>query len=310
MSEMKKSPTREDVRAAFEKFIESHEGGDTAGYDGITSISPKAKEVYNSAEGGTPIPSVTESKNGMMRQWDIFSRLLEQRIVRLDGPVDDGMAAVAQSAIMWLEKTNPDEEIKVVINSPGGSVYAGMAIYDTMRMTSCPIRTQVWGMAASMGSLLLSGGDIREAAPNARIMIHQPLGGTGNRTQETDMVIAAKSIAECREMLTQIYVDHSGLDHEAVDWLIERDNWLTPQEAKELNLIDEVMEPSAKKTPKFAGIERSRDRQEITEKFREFAKTQIAPSNRPAGKEFPANDDKKVEAASKAQKKGNNGPSA
>ncbi|MGM0422942.1 MAG: ClpP family protease [Pseudomonadota bacterium] len=164
---------------------------------------------------GSIVPNVRDGKGGI----DLFSKLLEERVIRLDGQVDDGMAAVFVSALFLLENEKPDEEITVMINSPGGSVTAGLAMYDAMRNCSAPIKTVVSGMAASMGSILLCAGDERYATKNARVMIHQPSGG-GQGTA-TDTHTGQKLIDKMWDDLTDIYVAHSGTPHEVWDKLLQ-----------------------------------------------------------------------------------------
>ena len=202
------------------------------------------------------VPSVKDEKGG----WDLFSKMLDARIVRVDGQVDDGQAAIVSASLEYLDhvgKNLPESDrvIEMRINSPGGSVYAGLAMYDMMRTIESPIRTVCYGMAASMGSLLLVAGDERYASPNALIMIHQPLGGTGGSTQATDMEISNDSIQRCKEDLIQIYVDHTGVPHEIWDDLLDRDNYLSSAQAKEIGLIDDII-PHKKPAP-YAGIKRS-----------------------------------------------------
>jgi ATP-dependent Clp protease protease subunit len=257
------------------------------------NLSPEnQKNLTSSADvKGAIVPTVREGNSA----WDLFSRLLDDRIVLLNGQVDDAMASVATASLVYLSEKDPNSKIEVIINSPGGSVYAGLAIYDVMRRVQAPVHTVAFGMAASMGSLLLCGGDKRSASENAAIMIHQPLGGLGGHTQETDFNISAKNITNIRDRLTQIYVDHTGLDHEVIDFLLERDNWLTSEEAKKLNLIDEVLQP--RKPAPYAGIKRARPRQNLAEQFQDVAKIMkvIKPSVHPDRVEpasaMPANDD-------------------
>ena len=222
-----------------------------------TGMTKSAYDLYT-AGSNTLVPSIRDRKGGM----DLFSKLLSQRVIRLDGPVDDAMAAVFVSAIKILEVQNPNEKITVMINSPGGSVLAGLAMYDAMQGISCPIETIVSGMAASMGSVLLAGGDTRFATKNARVMIHQPSGG--GRGTATDTGTSQKLIDDMWDQLTQIYVDHSGVPHETFDQLLQMgDVWLKPTQAGQLGLIDGVVEPL--KTPKHAGIERKSPRRHFTE---------------------------------------------
>ena len=226
-----------------------------------TGMTKSAYDLYTSGSN-TLVPSVRDKRGGM----DLFSKLLSQRIIRLDGPVDDAMAAVFVSALKILDATPAPEgqsnEITVMINSPGGSVLAGLAMYDEMQQVKSPIRTVVSGMAASMGSVLLAGGDTRFATKNARVMIHQPSGG--GRGTATDTGTSQKLIDDMWDQLTQIYVDHSGVPHETFDQLLQMgDIWLKPTQAGQLGLIDGVVLP--RKTPKYAGIERKSARKHFTE---------------------------------------------
>jgi len=254
--------------------------------------------------GNTMVPQVVDEK----KAWDIFSKLLDENVLRLDGQVNDGMAAVACASLMFLSIRDPDKEIKIMINSPGGSVYAGLAIYDTMRMIPNPIHTQVFGMAASMGSLLLAGGDIRSASANARIMIHQPLGGNGQSTQATDMRISADSIEDCWEQLSQIYVNHTGVPHEHWDKLLRRDHWLNVEQAKELGLVQHTLPvPEHKKAP-FEGLSRVAPRTSFNEEakdLREAAKKSRIANEKAVQK---ANDNGDAKATPAAKK--SSGPAA
>jgi ATP-dependent Clp protease protease subunit len=184
---------------------------------------------------------VIETTGRTERAYDIYSRLLKDRIVLLGEAVDDHVASLICAQLLFLESEDPEKEIYLYINSPGGIVSAGLAIYDTMQYITCPVATLCMGQAASMGALLLSSGSsgLRYALPHSRIMIHQPSGGF--RGQATDVDIHAREVLHLREMLNEIMARHSGLDKERVAGLTERDNFLSAQEAVELGLVDRVL---------------------------------------------------------------------
>ena len=187
------------------------------------------------------IPYVIEQTNRGERSYDIYSRLLKERIVFLGEEVTDQIADLIVAELLFLEAEDPGKDISFYINSPGGSVSAGMAIYDTMQYIKCDVSTICMGMAASMGAFLLSGGTKgkRYALPNAEIMIHQPLGGM--QGQVTDMQIAVDHIQRTKEKLTRLLADHTGQPLEKVAADCERDNWLTAEEAKAYGIIDDVI---------------------------------------------------------------------
>jgi ATP-dependent Clp protease protease subunit len=187
------------------------------------------------------IPMVVEQTNRGERAYDIYSRLLKERIIFLTGPVEDHGAAVICAQLLFLESENPTKDIAFYINSPGGIVTSGLAIYDTMQYIRPEVSTVCIGQAASMGSLLLTAGakGKRFSLPHARIMMHQPSGGF--QGQATDIEIHAKEILSLRQRLNEIYAKHSGLDIKQIEDMIERDKFLAPEEAKELGLIDEVV---------------------------------------------------------------------
>ena len=188
------------------------------------------------------VPMVVEQTSRGERAYDIFSRLLKERIIFVTGPVEDGMASLITAQLLFLESENPKKEIAMYINSPGGIVTSGMAIYDTMQFIRPKISTLVIGQAASMGSLLLAAGekDMPFALPNARIMVHQPSGGF--QGQASDIEIHAREVLALRERLNQIYVKHTGQPIDAVQDALERDNFMTPESAKDFGLIDQIME--------------------------------------------------------------------
>lgn len=191
------------------------------------------------------VPMVVESSSKGERAYDIFSRLLKENIILLVGPVDDHSANLVVAQLLFLNHENPTKPINLYINSPGGSVTAGMSIYDTMRFVSNPINTICLGQAASMGAFLLSSGDKRHALPHARIMIHQPLGGF--QGQATDFEIHMNEMLRIKEMLTRILADNVGKDYEKVRADCERDYFMSAAEAKEYGIIDSIIEPKKSK---------------------------------------------------------------
>ena len=195
------------------------------------------------------VPMVVERSNTGERAYDIYSRLLKDRIIFLGGPIDDAVANTVVAQLLFLESEDPDKDIHLYINSPGGVVTAGLAIFDTMQYIKPDVSTICIGQAASMGALLLTAGakGKRYALPNARIMIHQPLGGA--QGQSTDIQIQAREIQRIREVINDILVDATGKDREQVGQDTERDNFMTAQEAKAYGLVDEVI-ARPKKTKK------------------------------------------------------------
>lgn len=192
-------------------------------------------------ERASLVPMVVEQTGRGERSYDIYSRLLKERIIFLGEEVNEVTASLVVAQLLFLEAEDPDKDIQLYINSPGGSVTAGMAIYDTMQYIKCDVSTICIGMAASMGAFLLAGGTKgkRFALPNAEIMIHQPLGGT--QGQATDMEIACKHILRTKEKLTRIIAENCGRKYEDCLADMERDNWKSAEEAKEYGLIDEVI---------------------------------------------------------------------
>ena len=188
------------------------------------------------------VPYVIEQTSRGERSYDIYSRLLKERIIFLGEEVNDVTAGLVVSQLLFLESEDPDKDINLYINSPGGSVTAEMAIYDTMQYVKCDVSTMCMGMAASMGAFLLSGGTKgkRLALPNAEIMIHQPSGGA--QGQATEIEIAAEHILRTKKKLNTILSENTGQPYETIVKDTERDNWLTAQEALEYGLIDKVME--------------------------------------------------------------------
>jgi ATP-dependent Clp protease protease subunit len=190
----------------------------------------------------TLVPMVVEQTNRGERAFDIYSRLLKERIIFLTGQVYDEVSSLVCAQLLYLESENPKKEISFYINSPGGVVTSGMAMYDTMQYIKSPVSTVCIGQAASMGSLLLTGGakDLRFALPNARVMIHQPSGGM--QGQATDIEIHAREILKTRDRLNQIYVKHTGQPLKVIEEAMERDRFMSPEEALAFGLIDKVVE--------------------------------------------------------------------
>lgn len=199
------------------------------------------------------VPMVVEQTNRGERSYDIYSRLLKERIIFLTGPINDAVASLICAQLLFLESENPDRDISFYINSPGGAVTAGLAIYDTMQYIRPPVSTVCVGQAASAGSLLLCAGakGKRYALPNARVMVHQPSGGF--QGQATDIEIHAREILSIRARLNQIYVDHTGQPIEKIEEAMERDRFLAPEEAVAFGLIDEVVTNRPKAPGEEAG---------------------------------------------------------
>ncbi|MCD7826737.1 MAG: ATP-dependent Clp endopeptidase proteolytic subunit ClpP [Clostridiaceae bacterium] len=187
------------------------------------------------------IPYVIEKTSNGERSYDIYSRLLQDRIIMLSNEVNDDVASLIVSQLLFLESQDPNKDIHLYINSPGGSVSAGFAIYDTMNYVKCDVSTICMGMAASMGAFLLAGGakGKRLALPNAEIMIHQPSGGA--KGQETEIRIVAEQILKTRKKLNEILAQNTGKPLDVIEADTERDNYLTAQEAKDYGLIDEIV---------------------------------------------------------------------
>jgi ATP-dependent Clp protease protease subunit len=195
-------------------------------------------EVYNN----TLVPMVVEQTARGERSFDIFSRLLKERIIFVSGPVHDGMSTLIVAQLLFLEAENPKKDIAMYINSPGGVVTSGMAIYDTMQYIRPKVSTLCIGQAASMGSLLLASGEpgMRFALPNARVMVHQPSGGFSG--QASDIALHAKEILELKDRLNKIYVKHCDQKLKTVENALDRDNFMTAEEAKDWGLIDEIVQ--------------------------------------------------------------------
>ncbi|MCB1495766.1 MAG: ATP-dependent Clp protease proteolytic subunit [Bauldia sp.] len=187
------------------------------------------------------VPMVVEQTNRGERAYDIFSRLLKERVIFITGPIEDNMATLITAQLLFLESENPKKEINVYINSPGGVVTSGMAIYDTMQFIKPAVSTLCIGLAASMGSLLLTAGEagMRFALPNARILLHQPSGGF--QGQASDIERHAEDIIKLKRRLNEVYVKHTGKDYDTIERTLDRDYFLTATEAQEFGLIDKVL---------------------------------------------------------------------
>ena len=196
------------------------------------------------------VPMVVEQSNRGERAFDIYSRLLKERVIFVTGAVEDYMASLVTAQLLFLEADNPKKEISMYINSPGGVVTSGMAIYDTMQYIRAPVATLCIGQAASMGSLLLAAGEkgMRYALPNARIMVHQPSGGF--QGQASDIERHAQEILDMRARLNKIYVTHTGQSLRKIEDALERDTFMTAEQAKDFGLVDEVTERRAEESTK------------------------------------------------------------
>ena len=188
------------------------------------------------------VPTVIENTNRGERAFDIYSRLLKERIVFLVGPVNDNLSSLISAQLLFLESENPEKEISLYINSPGGVVTDGLAIYDTMQFIQSPVSTLCFGQAASMGSFLLAAGEKgkRFALPNSRIMVHQP--SAGFKGQATDIEIHAKEVLSMKANLNKLYSKHTDQTVEAIEEALERDNFMSPNEALKFGIIDEIHE--------------------------------------------------------------------
>ena len=188
------------------------------------------------------VPMVIEQSQRGERSFDIFSRLLRERIIFLNGPIDDGVSALICAQLLFLESENPDKEIALYVNSPGGQVHSGLAMYDTMQYIRPPISTVCMGLAASMGSMILAAGakGKRFSLPNSRIMVHQPSGGF--QGQAADIEIHAREVLKTRARLNDIYAKHTGQELKVIEDAMDRDNFMDPEQAKTFGIIDEVVE--------------------------------------------------------------------
>ncbi len=189
----------------------------------------------------TLVPTVIERSGNGERAYDLYSRLLRDRIIFVDGEINDASADLVVGQLLYLESENPDKDINMYINSPGGSVTAGLAIYDTMQYVKCDIQTICMGQAASMGAILLAGGTIgkRYALPSSRVMIHQPWGGA--QGQESDIAIQAKEIIRLKKLSIKYFANKTGKSEEAVAKDMERDFYMSAEEAKEYGIVDHIM---------------------------------------------------------------------
>src|SRR5512136_1711393 len=203
------------------------------------------------------VPMVVEQTNRGERAYDIFSRLLKERIIFITGAIEDGMATLVVAQLLFLEAENPKKEISMYINSPGGVVTSGMAIYDTLQFVRPPVATLCIGQAASMGSLLLCAGTkgMRYALPNARIMVHQPSGGFSG--QASDIERHAEDIIKMKRRLNEVYMRHTGQPYERIEKTLDRDYFMTAEDAREFGIVDEVItkrEPIDEKLRRLAPV--------------------------------------------------------
>ena len=214
----------------FDKFARLHCG-----------INSMTLHDFRAEASGYVSPTIIEERQLNVAQMDVFSRLMMERIIFLGAPIYDDAANIIQAQLLFLESIGPDKDITLYINSPGGSVSAGLGIYDTMQLVSCDVATICTGMAASMGAVLLTAGAAgkRSALPHSRVMIHQPLGGV--QGQASDIEITAREIAKTKRELYDILSAHSGVSVEKIEADADRDYWLTAAEAKEYGLIDNVL---------------------------------------------------------------------
>ena len=191
------------------------------------------------------VPTVVEQTNRGERAYDIYSRLLKERIIFVTGPIEDNMSSLIIAQLLFLESENPKKEINLYLNSPGGVVTSGLAIYDTMQFIRPAVSTLCTGQAASMGSLLLAAGEkgMRGALPNSTVMVHQPSGGF--QGQATDILIHAQFTEKLKRRLNEIYVKHTGQDYDTIHQALERDNFMSVEQAKDFGLIDSIFEKRA-----------------------------------------------------------------
>ncbi len=215
----------------FRKYATKHKG-----------ISSLTLDRYNSVYGSYISPTIIEERQLNIATMDVFSRLMMDRIIFLGTPIDDYVANIIQAQLLFLQSTDPSKDIQIYFNTPGGSVHAGLGIYDTIQYISCDVATICTGMAASMGAVLLTAGtkDKRSALPHSRVMIHQPMGGA--QGQASDIEITAREIMKLKNELYQIIANHSGKTVTKVEKDADRDFWMTAKEAKEYGMIDEILE--------------------------------------------------------------------
>ncbi|KAF1764352.1 hypothetical protein GCK72_004299 [Caenorhabditis remanei] len=206
----------------------------------VTSSSLASRSLSSTVQSRVGIPFVIDNEGKGERTYDIYSRLLRDRIVCLMTPVDDFIASALIAQLLFLQSESGKKPIHMYINSPGGSVTAGLAIYDTMQMISAPVATWVIGQASSMGSLLLAAGEkgMRSALPNARIMVHQPSGGAQGTC--SDIVIRAEEITRLKKRLNEIYVHHTGISYDEIERTLDRDRFMSAQEALKFGLVDKI----------------------------------------------------------------------
>ncbi len=220
----------------FKKYATKHMGISSLNFERFTS-------VYNDYIS----PTIIEERQLNVAQMDVFSRLMMDRIIFLGVPIYDDVANIIQAQLLFLDSTDPTKDIQIYFNTPGGSVHAGLGIYDTMQYLSSDVATICTGMAASMGAVLLTAGEKgkRSALPHSRIMIHQPMGGA--QGQASDIEITAREILKLKKELYMIIADHSGKNFDEVEKDADRDFWMTAEEAKEYGMIDEVLQRVKKK---------------------------------------------------------------
>jgi ATP-dependent Clp protease protease subunit len=214
----------------FKKFATKHQG-----------ISSLTMEKYSSVHNSYISPTIIEERQLNIASMDVFSRLMMDRIIFLGVPIDDNVANIIQAQLLFLESTDPNKDIQIYLNSPGGSVYAGLGIYDTMQYISSDVATICTGMAASMSAVLLTAGTKgkRSALKHSRVMIHQPMGGA--QGQASDIEITAREIQKLKKELYEIIATHSGNEFSRIEKDSDRDYWMTSTEAKEYGMIDEVL---------------------------------------------------------------------
>lgn len=205
---------------------------------GITSAR---LDGYRSIQAAYVSPTIIEERQLNIATMDVFSRLMMDRIIFLGAPIDDDVANIVQAQLLFLESADPEKDVQIYINSPGGSVSAGLGIYDTMQLVQCDVATICTGLAASMGAVLLTAGarGKRSALPHSRVMIHQPLGGA--QGQASDIEITAREIIRTKRELYDILAEHSGRSYEQIERDADRDYWMTAAEARDYGLIDEVL---------------------------------------------------------------------
>ena len=224
-----------DYGKEFKKYATKHLGLNSLYVDKYAEITAEVSGIYNLT------PNIIEERQMNAVAMDIFSRLMMDRIIFLGVPIYDNVANIIMGQLLFLESTNPNRDIQIYINSPDGSVYAGLAIYDTMQYISSDVATICTGMAASMGAVLMTAGEKgkRTALPHSRIMIHQPLGGA--QGQASDIEITYKEISKLKKELYDILAHHSGQPYDKIEKDSDRDYWMTAEEAKEYGMIDEVL---------------------------------------------------------------------